>query len=784
MRLRDFCAICVAVILSFHVAPVTASYVPCLPGSGGDLKTDAQSPLVVTVDTSWLRQTIRGFGASDAWSTQFIGEWPEEKRQAIADLLFQTGLDDRKNPRGIGLSAWRFNLGAGSTRQKSFTDTWRRVDTFLNETFTGYDWTRCPGQRWFLQAARARGVENFIAFVNSPPINMTKNGLACCSSTSGTTNLRDDKITDFAIYLATILKHFRDVEGIDFEGISPFNEPNWDWNDATSQEGCRYSNSDIRKVVLALYQELQTQQLDTKIEVVESGDLSYLYDYPNNRGDYIDAFFDRNSPYYVGDKVAPRISSHSYFTCWPDDGRLVAWRKKLRTKLDYYPGLGYAMTEYCILIPNDSWVPARHRGYGSGRNLGMDPALWIARVMHYDLTVAEASDWQWWLAVSPYDYKDGLVYVDQTVVGGRHFTSKMLWAMGNFSRFIRPGMTRVMVDRSDNATPESTVEDLMASAYWKPDEGTFVVVFVNRSYNNRPVKLDFQGAGISSMIPYVTRGDSSSVDNLTAYKALGPGDTVDIPWRSVVTLVCTPTNLGDWDRNAKVDFRDLAVLGTRWLGTRFDPWDINRRAGYRELVTLVEHWLTDFRLSAHWKLDETSGPVACDSTGQRDGTLQGGPVWQPTGGKVNGTLRLDGTDDCVSTSFVLDPATTEFTVFAWVKGGSPGQAILSQGGGARWLMASSDGTLRTELKQTGRQSKPLGSAAVITDGAWHRVGLTWDGVHRILYADGAEVARDTQAALSSSTGPVILGAASALDDGSFWKGLIDDVRIHDRVVLP
>ena len=36
-------------------------------------------------------------------------------------------------------------------------------------------------------------------------------------------------------------------------------------------------------------------------------------------------------------------------------------------------------------------------------------ALYMARVIHYDLTLAHASSWQWWLAISPYDYKDGLV---------------------------------------------------------------------------------------------------------------------------------------------------------------------------------------------------------------------------------------------------------------------------------------------------------------------------------------------------------------------------------------
>lgn len=50
---------------------------------------------------------------------------------------------------------------------------------------------------------------------------------------------------------------------------------------------------------------------------------------------------------------------------------------------------------------------------GGKVDLGMDAALYMARVIHTDLTVANAAAWQWWLAVSPYDYKDGLIYVDK-----------------------------------------------------------------------------------------------------------------------------------------------------------------------------------------------------------------------------------------------------------------------------------------------------------------------------------------------------------------------------------
>lgn len=39
----------------------------------------------------------------------------------------------------------------------------------------------------------------------------------------------------------------------------------------------------------------------------------------------------------------------------------------------------------------------------------------MARVIHYDIVVGGASSWQWWLAISPYDYKDGLVCVHTRV---------------------------------------------------------------------------------------------------------------------------------------------------------------------------------------------------------------------------------------------------------------------------------------------------------------------------------------------------------------------------------
>ena len=79
---------------------------------------------------------------------------------------------------------------------------------------------------------------------------------------------------------------------------------------------------------------------------------------------------------------------------------------------------------------------------------------------------------------------------------------------------------------------------------------------------------------------------------------------------------------------------------------------------------------------------------------------------------------------------------------------------------------------------------PLSSEAVVTDGDWHRIAISWDGKNRILYVDDVEVAKDTQSSLPYSTGGLYFGAGKNLEAGSFWSGLIDDIKIYDRAVTP
>ena len=90
----------------------------------------------------------------------------------------------------------------------------------------------------------------------------------------------------------------------------------------------------------------------------------------------------------------------------------------------------------------------------------------------------------------------------------------------------------------------------------------------------------------------------------------------------------------------------------------------------------------------------------------------------------------------------------------------------------------------TELHSGGRQSKPLYSEVVLTDGTWHRVGFTWDGTDRRLYVDDLLVAEDADVALGASDGGLNIGCGKNMTPTTFFTGLIDDVRIYNRAVKP
>ena len=90
----------------------------------------------------------------------------------------------------------------------------------------------------------------------------------------------------------------------------------------------------------------------------------------------------------------------------------------------------------------------------------------------------------------------------------------------------------------------------------------------------------------------------------------------------------------------------------------------------------------------------------------------------------------------------------------------------------------------TELTNEGRNGAALLSETIITDGNWHRIGFVWDGLHRTLYVDGLAVAQDTQHGLDNLSDGLLIGSGKDMRPGTYFSGLIDDVRIYNRAVSP
>ncbi len=248
----------------------------------------------------------------------------------------------------------------------------------------------------------------------------------------------------------------------------------------------------------------------------------------------------------------------------------------------------------------------------------------------------------------------------------------------------------------------------------------------------------------------------------------------------------------DFNGDGIVDAIDMCIMVDNWL-TDNSLCDIGPTplgdgvVDTQDLIVLSEYFFKDINdptLVANWALDETEGMVVADSAAGNNGYALGDPIWQPDGGLVDGALQLDGVDDCVITGAALNPAQVPFSVLVWINGGAPGQVVMSQQGAANWLMADAEGNLMTRLKGSGRDAAELTSQAIIIDDDWHRICFVWDGVNRILYVDSIAVANDTQDGLGGSDSGLYIGCGKAMEAGTYWSGLIDDVRIYNRAVYP
>jgi hypothetical protein len=195
-------------------------------------------------------------------------------------------------------------------------------------------------------------------------------------------------------------------------------------------------------------------------------------------------------------------------------------------------------------------------------------------------------------------------------------------------------------------------------------------------------------------------------------------------------------------------------------------------------------------LIAYWKLDETSGNIAYDSSGYgHTGDVNGNPVW--TTGQVNGAIELDGTGDYIrirAGNGTWANLTEEITVSAWIKGifDEPWQAIVTKGDTSwRLFRDSANGDSNNAsftLSGEGFTPAVSGSTGSVGDNQWHHIVGTFDGVNQCIYVDGilaASHAVPEGSVIDLNYYIVCIGADIEFGSEREFKGLIDEVRLYE-----
>jgi hypothetical protein len=203
-----------------------------------------------------------------------------------------------------------------------------------------------------------------------------------------------------------------------------------------------------------------------------------------------------------------------------------------------------------------------------------------------------------------------------------------------------------------------------------------------------------------------------------------------------------------------------------------------------EVEILINNSLLE-GLIAWWKFDEMSGTVAYDSSGNgHDANLTNGPAWVT--GKIGGALSFDGSDDMVRTG-LSGMYNQDFTWSTWIKTSDTSGAVVgissdswSSGGSSLYIFG---GKPKIDVCNIGNK---LGSLSINTNQWVHYLltvedsGGSSDPVK--IYVNG-QIDVDSQMNWFGFSGQAFkLRIGHVPVHGNYYLGIIDDVRIYDRVL--
>jgi len=189
-----------------------------------------------------------------------------------------------------------------------------------------------------------------------------------------------------------------------------------------------------------------------------------------------------------------------------------------------------------------------------------------------------------------------------------------------------------------------------------------------------------------------------------------------------------------------------------------------------------------------WKLDDGSGTIASDSSGNgNDGTFNGDPQWVV--GHLGGALEFDGDDhvDCGN-----DPSldiTAPITIMIWARPSvvgethttNPGVIAKAESGVAVWSWqlrykaVGSPGYMGFQFNSVAGGSVWTHVGQNLEVGEWYHIAGVADGTSAICYLNGQETDRQPLVDFQSSDSKLFIGYEGWVP----WYGAADDARIYD-----
>ena len=456
-------------------------------------------------------QTIDGFGASGAWWPIDLVNFPRASQQHVAEMLF--------SPRGIALSGYRYNIGGGGV---GVTDPTRSPATFLLQPGV-YDWSADLGGTLFLKLAQQFGVPKLTGFVNSAPPEWTTNGKSCGGA------LLPGSENAYATYLADVVAHFQQADGVTLSYISPMNEPDNSFS-SCGQEGMAVPVDQRTAVVQAVGKALTNIAPHSKV-IADESSLAYVQSL-------------EETPLWLSGPLTSQwlaaIAHHAYD--FPTDSQLA---KVAGLSSRFHRPLW--MTEICC--------KGAH-GFGAQFDPTIASGLWLADTIWSELTAGESSAFYWWTALSSKlgcdpvadfscvntvntsGWNDGLLYYDPSFKSDGNYSvypTKRFYVMGNFSRYVRPGA----VGHPVSGSPPG----IRGLAFTK--DGRWTVIVINDRGPAGPastlrIALPNNGTGLRASSAVQTSASTSLAPVALPHSA-GTGQFVTtVPTQSVTTFSFKP----------------------------------------------------------------------------------------------------------------------------------------------------------------------------------------------------------------------------------------------------